>query len=67
MSKSKNRRPISVSGPTYDRLREAVDYGDLAGFVDDAVRTAFEDPKVLAKIVDKCRHVDDAELCPRSR
>lgn len=51
--KKMQRYSISVSSRTYDRLRTAVD-GSLAGFVDDLVATALDDPKILARLASKC-------------
>lgn len=52
--KKKTRRySISVSAGTYDRLRTAVDES-LAGFVDDLVLTALDDPTILARLVARC-------------
>lgn len=50
------RYSISVSARTYDSLRAKVS-GSLAGFVDDLVETALDDPAILARLVAKC--------CPR--
>ena len=54
--KKMQRYSISVSSRTYDRLRSAVT-GSLAGFVDDLVATALDDPAILARVVARC--------CPR--
>lgn len=55
MSDKKTQRySISVSSRTYDRLRTVVT-GSLAGFVDDIVATAIDDPAILARVVARCR------------
>lgn len=48
------RYSISVSSRTYDRLRAKVS-GSLAGFVDDALDMALDDPAILARLVARCR------------
>jgi hypothetical protein len=56
MSEKKKKTPrysISVSARTYGRLRHAVD-GSLAGFVDDLMVSALEDPTILARVVARC-------------
>lgn len=53
------RYSISVSSRTYDRLRAKVP-GSLAGFVDDALVAALDDPVTLARLVAKCRPRKDA-------
>ena len=49
----KQRYSISVSSRTYDRLRTAVT-GSLAGFVDDIVASAIDDPAILARVAAQC-------------
>jgi len=51
--KKTHRYSISVSAGTYDRLRNAVDES-LAGFVDDLVLTALDDPTILARLLPRC-------------
>ena len=58
--KKKQRYSISVSSRTYDRLRTAVT-GSLAGFVDNIVATALDDPAILARLVARCHPRKEAE------
>lgn len=58
--KKTQRYSVSVSSRTYDRLRTAVE-GSLAGFVDDIVATAIDDPAILSRVVAKCRPIKAAE------
>ena len=58
--KKTQRYSISVSSRTYDRLRTAVG-GSLAGFVDDIVKTALDDPTILARMVARCCPCKEAE------
>jgi hypothetical protein len=46
---------ISVSGQTYDRLRDVVAFSSLQKFVDGIVGTALDDPATLRRLVEKCR------------
>lgn len=57
--KKQQRYSISVASRTYDRLRAKVS-GSLAGFVDDALVAALDDPVTLARLVAKCRPRKDA-------
>lgn len=50
----KQRYSISVSSKTYDRLRVAVNDSSLAGFVEDILDTALDDPKILARLLARC-------------
>lgn len=52
--KTTHRYSIGVSAEAYDRLR-AVVTGSLAGFVDDIVTAALDDPATLSRLVDRCR------------
>ncbi len=58
--KKTQRYSISASSRTYDRLRAAVT-GSLAGFVDDMVATALDDPAIIARLAAKCRPRKEAE------
>ena len=58
-AKKVQRYSISVSSKTYDRIRKKIP-GSLAGFVDDALASALEDPVTLARLVAKCRPRKDA-------
>jgi hypothetical protein len=49
-----------VTAGTYERLRGEVD-GSLAGFVDDIVASALDDPAILARLVTRCRAIRDVE------
>lgn len=51
--KKKRRYSISVSAKIYDRARSAV-AGSLAGFVDDIVVSALDDPTILARLMARC-------------
>jgi hypothetical protein len=53
------RYSISVSARTYDLLRAEVD-GSLAGFVDDIMTSALDDPAILARVMAKCHSRKDA-------
>lgn len=53
------RYSISVSSRTYARLRARVP-GSLAGFVDNALVAALDDPMTLARLVAKCRSRKEA-------
>lgn len=53
--KKMNRYSISVSAKTYDRIRAAVPPGEVAGFVDEIVVGALEDPAILSRVVGLCR------------
>ena len=59
--KKTQRYSISVSSRTYDRLRTAVT-GSLPAFVNDIVRTALDDPAILARVVARCRPRKEAEM-----
>lgn len=59
MTEKKQRYSISVSSTTYDRLRGAVT-GSLAGFVNNIVAAALDDPAILARVVAKCRPQKEA-------
>ena len=59
IAKKIQRYSISVSSKTYDRIRKKVP-GSLAGFVDDALASALEDPVTMARLVAKCRPRKDA-------
>ena len=48
------RYSISVSGETYDRLRNTVQ-GSMAAFVDDIVLRTLDDPAILSRVVASCR------------
>jgi len=52
--KKSQRYTISVSARTYDRMREMVVRGSLAGFVDEIVTTALDDPAILSRLLAKC-------------
>lgn len=58
--KKKKRRPrsfrpsISVTGATYDRLREAHPLGSLAAFVDALVASTLDDPTTSARVIAQC-------------
>jgi len=62
----RSRYSISVSGPFYARLREAVP-DTVTGFVEAAVVTALDDPEIRARLVHQCRYEEGAPLCPHSR
>jgi hypothetical protein len=49
--KKLNRYSISVSGKTYERLREHVTSGSVASFVDEVVTMALDDPAISSRIV----------------
>jgi hypothetical protein len=49
------RYAISVTGSTYDRLRSVVGAASLQKFVDRIVAGTLDDPKILARVLDKCR------------
>ena len=53
--KRKQRYSISVSAETYDQVREVVNDGSLARFVDSIVESALNDPKVLSRLMGRCR------------
>jgi hypothetical protein len=50
-----DRRSISVSGSTYDRLRAAYPLGGLAAFVEEIVTVGLDDPAISKRVVKKCR------------
>lgn len=51
--KKTQRYAISVSARTYDRMRGMV-RGSLAGFVDEIVMSALDDPAILARVLSRC-------------
>lgn len=53
-TKRSPRYSISVSGPTYDRLRGAVPYGGIANFIEGLVSSALADPIISARLLEKC-------------
>lgn len=56
MAKRVSIRPsISVSGKTYARLRKALISGSVAGFVDDLIAHAIDDPAIAARVVALCK------------
>ena len=51
----KKKRPsISVTKKIYDQLRARVGKASLAQFVDDAVRTALDDPATCDRVLERC-------------
>lgn len=58
--KKKQRYSISVSSRTYDRLRLAVNDRSLAGFVEDILDAALDDPTILARLLDRCHSQAEA-------
>ena len=62
IQKKTPRYSISVSVRTYDRLRMTVT-GNLAGFVDEIVESALDDPEILARLVARCRSLKEADTC----
>jgi hypothetical protein len=52
---SKRKRPsISVTGKIYDQLRARVAKASLAKFVEDAVRSALDDPTIRDRVLERC-------------
>jgi hypothetical protein len=50
-----NRYSISMSGPTYERLRTSVKSVSLQKFVDGILTSALDDPTILTRMSEKCR------------
>lgn len=61
------RYSISVSGGTYDRLRDTKPPDGVSGLVDDILTEALDDPAILARLVHKCRYDEEGVPCARSR
>lgn len=55
MTKPPQRYSISVSAPTYARLRGVVESASLPKFVDRILASALDDPTILARVAGKCR------------
>lgn len=50
------RYSISVTGKTYDRLREAVPAStNICKLVDELMASALDDPALLESLVDRCQ------------
>lgn len=50
-----DRRSISVSGSTYDRLRAAYPLGSLSAFVEDVVTDGLNSCTISTRVIKKCR------------
>lgn len=55
------RYSISISGPTYDRLRSSVTSTSTQKFVDGILASALDDPAILARLIERCRPVEEAQ------
>ena len=50
-----DRRSISVSGSTYDRLRAAYPFGSLSAFVEEIVTAGLDDLAISKRVLKMCR------------
>jgi hypothetical protein len=53
-----DRRSISVSGSTYDRLRAAYPFGGLSAFVEEVVTAGLDDLAISKRVLKKCREAE---------